>query len=147
MAYQPQVDGDGKTVGVEALVRWTHPTRGPISPAFFIPIAEECGLIGALGDFTMRQAFSDSLRWPTLKVAVNVSARQLRVQDFLAVVKRIVVETGANTRRLELEITESTLLEDDDSTHATLNGLRQMGFTLALDDFGTGYSSLAYLQR
>ena len=147
MAYQPQIDGRGVTVGVEALVRWTHPTRGPVSPAFFVPIAEECGLINALGEFTLRQAFMDSLRWPSLKVAVNISARQLRVQAFPDLVKKIVTETGANPARLELEITEGVLLEDDELTHRTLGALRQMGFSLALDDFGTGYSSLAYLRR
>lgn len=147
MVYQPQADGVGKVVGVEALVRWTHPERGPISPGLFVPIAEECGLIEALGDFTMRQAFTDSRRWPGLSVAVNVSAVQLRDQAFLSKITGLVRETRANPNQIELEITEGVLLVDDEIVHRTLAGLRAMGFSLALDDFGTGYSSLAYLRR
>ncbi len=147
MVYQPQVDGHGEVVGVEALARWDHPVRGPVSPAFFVSIAEECGLIEALGEFTLRRAFSDSLRWPTLKVAVNVSASQIRGGGFADMAAAILAETGADPRRIELEITESVLLEDDEVTHDTLNRLRGLGFSLALDDFGTGYSSLAYLRR
>ena len=147
MVYQPQADGAGKVVGVEALVRWTHPQRGPISPGLFVPIAEECGLIEALGDFTMHQAFTDSRRWPGLSVAVNVSAVQLRDQAFLSKITAMVKETRANPNQIELEITEGVLLVDDEIVHRTLAGLRSMGFSLALDDFGTGYSSLAYLRR
>jgi diguanylate cyclase (GGDEF)-like protein len=147
MVYQPQFDGDGQVVGVEALVRWTHPERGPVPPAFFVSIAEECSLIDELGEFTLRRAFSDSLRWPRLTVAVNVSAIQIRAGDFDRLAGRLLRETGADPRRIELEITESILLEDDEVTHETLTRLRSMGFSLALDDFGTGYSSLAYLRR
>jgi diguanylate cyclase (GGDEF)-like protein len=147
MVYQPQVDGDGRIVGVEALVRWTHPERGPVSPAFFVPIAEECGLIAELGEFTLRQAFKDSLRWPHLKVAVNVSAVQLRSEQFIDLITSAIRDTGANPSGIELEITEGVLLADDDATHETLRRLRAMGFSLALDDFGTGYSSLSYLRR
>ena len=147
MVYQPQVDGERKVVGLEALVRWTHPQRGPVSPAFFVAIAEECGLIGELGEFTLRRAFTDSRRWPRLTVAVNVSAIQLRGGDFHRLAARLLRETGADPRRIELEITEGALLEDDQATHHTLSRLRTMGFSLALDDFGTGYSSLAYLRR
>ena len=147
MVYQPQADGAGKVVGVEALVRWTHPERGPISPGVFVPIAEECGLIETLGDFTMRKAFLDSRRWPGLSVAVNVSAVQLRDQAFLTKITEMVKETKANPNQIELEITEGVLLVDDEIVHRTLAGLRAMGFSLALDDFGTGYSSLAYLRR
>ena len=147
LVYQPQMDGSGEVVGVEALARWTHPERGPVSPTFFVPIAEECGLIDALGEYTLRRAFTDSLRWPGLSVAVNVSARQLRNGDFAELANRVLRDTGADPKRIELEITEGVLLEDDQSTHETLHKLRTIGFSLALDDFGTGYSSLAYLRR
>ncbi|WP_293678543.1 EAL domain-containing protein [uncultured Phenylobacterium sp.] len=147
MVYQPQLDGNRQVVGVEALVRWSHPVRGMVSPAFFVGVAEECGLIDKLGEFTLRRAFTDSLRWPRLTVAVNISAVQLRRGGFPDLVAAILKETGADARRIELEITEGVLLGDDAITHQTLSRLRAMGFTLALDDFGTGYSSLAYLRR
>ncbi|OXE36886.1 MAG: bifunctional diguanylate cyclase/phosphodiesterase [Phenylobacterium zucineum] len=147
MVYQPQADAAGNVAGVEALVRWVHQERGPISPGHFVPIAEECGLIEVLGEFTMRQAFKDSLRWPGLSVAVNVSAVQLRDQAFLQKITAMVKDTGANPNQIELEITEGVLLADDEAVHRTLASLRTMGFSLALDDFGTGYSSLAYLRR
>jgi diguanylate cyclase (GGDEF)-like protein len=147
MAYQPQVDGRGRLVGLEALVRWNHPTRGTVSPGFFVPIAEECGLIDALGFYTLKIAFTDSLRWPKLKMAVNLSASQLRIPDFIVRLKALVSELKVNPAKLELEITEGVLLGDDIQTHEVLNALRAMGFGLALDDFGTGYSSLSYLRR
>ncbi len=147
MVYQPQVDGAGVMTGVEALVRWNHPERGPVSPAFFIPVAEECGLIEPLGFFTLRQAFADSRRWRGLKVAINVSAQQLRQSDFVSQVAVLVEEMKVDPAQFELEITEGILLGDDQLTHDALKRLRRMGFSLALDDFGTGYSSLSYLQR
>ena len=147
MAYQPQVDRKGAMTGVEALVRWNHPTRGMVSPAFFVPIAEECGLIVELGLFTLRRAFEDSRRWPDLKTAINISANQIRMKDFVSSVEALVAELEVDPRRFELEITEGLLLGDDPATHDTLKRLRQLGFSLALDDFGTGYSSLSYLQR
>ena len=147
MAYQPQVNRRGVMTGVEALVRWNHPERGMVSPAFFVPIAEECGLIVELGLFTLRRTFEDSRRWPDLKIAVNVSANQIRMKDFVASVRALVDEFAVDPRRFELEITEGVLLGDDPAIHETLKQLRQMGFSLALDDFGTGYSSLSYLQR
>jgi diguanylate cyclase (GGDEF)-like protein len=148
MAYQSQVDAEGRTVGVEALVRWNHPTRGAVSPSFFVPIAEECGLIDLLGAYTLRTAFADSLRWPDhVKVAINISAAQLRLQSFIPTVKRLLDETGAEARRFELEITESVFLGENPKVHENLHKLRDLGFTLALDDFGTGYSSLSYLRR
>ena len=148
MAYQCQVDARGDVVTVEALVRWDHPERGPVQPSFFVPIAEECGLIDQLGNFTLRTAFIDSLRWAEkVKVAVNVSAAQLRLRGFTETVTRLLEETGADPRRFELEITEGVLMGDDPDTHSTLQRLRELGFTLALDDFGTGYSSLSYLRR
>jgi diguanylate cyclase (GGDEF)-like protein len=147
MVYQPQMNGQGKMVGVEALVRWDHPRSGPISPAYFVPIAEESGLIADLGVYTFRKAFTDSLKWPTLRVAVNVSAVQLRAADFPLLLARLIKETGADPHRIELEITEGILLADDEQTQVTFRRLRAMGFSLALDDFGTGYSSLSYLRR
>ena len=147
LAYQPQVDAKGGVFGVEALLRWSHPERGPVSPAEFISVAEDCGLIGAVGEFTLRRAFADSLRWPTLKVAVNVSSLQLRNLEFVELVRSIAAETGADPRRIELEITESVLLADDAQTLSTLHDLRGAGFSIALDDFGTGYSSLSYLRK
>lgn len=147
MVYQPQANHRGQITGVEALVRWRHPTRGAISPAFFIPIAEECGLINDLGAFTLRRAFEDSRAWKDLKVAINVSALQLRRSDFADDLASLVAEMDVDPRRFELEITEGVLMGDDLTTSATLRRLRDMGFSLALDDFGTGYSSLGYLRR
>ena len=147
LAYQPQVDAVGRVVGVEALARWTHPTKGPISPAAFVPLAEDCGLIDALGQLVMRRAFEDSRRWKGLKVAVNVSALQMRQADFPDQVAMLLRETGARAEGIELEITEGALLGDDETTHRAIGRLREMGFSLALDDFGTGYSSLSYLRR
>jgi diguanylate cyclase (GGDEF)-like protein len=147
MAYQPQVNKNGVMTGVEGLVRWIHPERGYVSPAFFVPIAEECGLIIDLGMFTLRRAFEDSRRWKGLKVAVNVSANQLRLKDFVPRIVELVEELDVDPKRFELEITEGILLGDDPNTHETLKRLRHMGFSIALDDFGTGYSSLSYLQR
>jgi diguanylate cyclase (GGDEF)-like protein len=145
--YQPQVDGAGRIVGLEALLRWAHPTRGAVSPSVFIPIAEECGLIDRLGFFTLRRAFEDSRRWPHLRVAINISAVQLRIRGFTEHLAELIVETGVDPYRFELEITEGVLLGDDPQTHETLKQIRDLGFSLALDDFGTGYSSLSYLQR
>jgi diguanylate cyclase (GGDEF)-like protein len=147
MVYQPQVDAAGRMVGVEALVRWTHPTRGQVPPSVFVPLAEENGLIEALGLFTLRQAFADSAAWPELKVAINLSAAQIRLREFSSHLAQLVAEMGVDPRRFELEITEGLLLGDDAHTHETLHRIRAMGFAIALDDFGTGYSSLSYLQR
>jgi EAL domain-containing protein (putative c-di-GMP-specific phosphodiesterase class I) len=112
-----------------------------------VAIAEECGLIGELGLFTLRRAFEDSHRWPGLRVAVNVSASQLRMKDFVPRVEALLKELKVDPFNFELEITEGLLLGDDPATHETLRRLRGIGFQLALDDFGTGYSSLSYLQR
>ena len=147
MVYQPQVDVRDRVTGVEALIRWNHATRGAISPAVFVPLAEECGLIEQLGWFAMRRAFVDSAQWPDIKIGVNVSAAQLRHKQFLDGVKALALETKIDPHRFELEITEGLLLADAPEVHATLAGLREMGFQIALDDFGTGYSSLSYLKR
>jgi len=147
MVYQPQSDRRGSMTGVEALIRWHHPVRGNIAPAFFVPIAEECGLIAELGMFTLRRAFEDSRRWPHIRVAINVSACQLRLKDFVPRLRDLLAETRVDPRKFELEITEGLLLGNDPVTHGTLDQLRQLGFSIALDDFGTGYSSLSYLQQ
>lgn len=147
MVYQPQADRQDRIAGVEALLRWNHPVRGDISPTMFVPIAEECGLINELGMYTLREAFRDSRKWDGLKVAINISAAQLRMVDFPVRVAELLKECNVDARTFELEITEGLLLGDDPVTHGVLRELRQMGFSIALDDFGTGYSSLSYLQR
>ncbi len=147
VVYQPQADHFGNIVGVEALCRWTHPTRGPVSPSYFIPLAEECGLMHDLGELVMRRAMTDAARWPGLKVAVNVSATQLRHPDFLKNVRRMLDQTHTSASQIEIEITEGVLLNDDHTSQIVLRDLRHMGFSIALDDFGTGYSSLGYLSR
>jgi diguanylate cyclase (GGDEF)-like protein len=146
--YQPIVNTSGeKIVAVEALARWPHPTRGLISPAEFIPIAEHSGLIIELGTQVLRFACLDGKAWPNISVAVNVSPLQFRQLDFVAVVERILKETGFDPTRLELELTESTLLGNLDNAEAAMRRLKALGVQLALDDFGTGYSSLLYLRR
>lgn len=146
--YQPQTSADGRTiVGIEALVRWPHKTHGMISPAEFIPVAEERGLIMQLSDWVLRRACTDGLRWPGLRVAVNVSPIQFRHPGFVANVAKILQETGFDGSRLELELTEGVVVEDADKAEAAMFELRTLGVGLALDDFGTGYSSLIYLRR
>jgi diguanylate cyclase (GGDEF)-like protein len=146
--YQPQVAGPGQAiVGLEALVRWQHPTRGLISPEQFISVAEETGLIGQLGEWVLRQACDASRRWPDLFIAVNLSPRQIRSSGFAERVLALVRESGADPHRIELEVTESVLLNDDDQVRDALVQLRAAGVRIALDDFGTGYSSLSYLRR
>jgi len=147
MVYQPQADKHGRITGVEALLRWHHPERGNVSPAVFVQIAEECGLINEIGLFTLRESFKASQKWEGLKVAINISASQLRMRDFHERVRELLEECNVDPVNFELEITEGLLLGDDPVTHDTLMKLRKMGFSIALDDFGTGYSSLSYLQR
>ena len=145
--YQPQVGTDGSILGLEALVRWEHPTRGLIAPEQFVPVAEDSGLIVPLGEWVLRQACIVSRRWPDLFVAVNLSPLQVRAAGFFETLTGIVRNVGANPKRLQLEVTERVLLDDDDEVRATLSKLRAAGFTIALDDFGTGYSSLSYLRK
>ena len=146
VAYQLQFEG-ARASGVEALARWTHPEHGVISPAFFVALAEERGLIWQLGAAVLQQAFRDSHRWPGLRVAINVSALQLRRADFISWLRGMIDCCKVDPRDIELEITERVLLTDDVQISDTLVELRAMGFSLALDDFGTGYSSLSYLGR
>ena len=134
-------------MGVEALIRWTHGTRGPISPAIFIPIAENAGLIRDVSNWVMRRAFRDSLRWSNITVAINVSPTHMKHPEFINDVKAALVATRANPKRICLEITEGVLLDHSDTLKNCLAELRRSGFKIVLDDFGTGYSSLDYLHR
>jgi diguanylate cyclase (GGDEF)-like protein/PAS domain S-box-containing protein len=151
--YQPQVDGTGRVIGAEALVRWEHPQRGRVSPADFIPAAEESGLIVPLGSWVLETACRQLAAWaaePTLSslvVAVNVSARQFGHPDFIAQVKTSIAGSGVNPQRLKLELTESLLVDNVEATIAKMTVLKALGVSFALDDFGTGYSSLSYLKR
>jgi EAL domain-containing protein (putative c-di-GMP-specific phosphodiesterase class I) len=147
--YQPLVDCEHLTVlGCEALLRWRHPERGPISPAEFIPLAEECGLIMQLGDWVLRTACREAASWPCEKiVAVNLSPIQFRQTDLAEQILAILAETGLAPNRLEIEITEGVLIEDTERTLAILKELKTAGIHISLDDFGTGFSSLSYLQR
>jgi diguanylate cyclase (GGDEF)-like protein/PAS domain S-box-containing protein len=151
--YQPQVDlRTGDMMGVEALVRWQHPDRGLVSPAHFIPLAEETGLIVPIGEWVLREACRQQKIWLEAnkyvgKIAVNLSPRQFRQKNFPGKVEAILKEIGLEAKYLELEITESCAMEHAGETITQLNQLKQMGMFLAIDDFGTGYSSLAYLQR
>ena len=147
--YQPLLDlGSDLVTGMEALIRWRHPERGPISPVTFIPVAEETGMIVALGEWVLNQACRDAVTWPDrISVAVNVSAVQLRHRNFAQVVLMALAASGLRPDRLELEITESVLLDDTEANLQTLHLLRRTGIRISMDDFGTGYSSLTYLRR
>ncbi|UEX79003.1 sensor domain-containing protein [Spiribacter halobius] len=150
--YQAQFDAEGRVTGAEALARWHDPARGWIPPAEFIPLAEDCGLIGALGASILEQACEALARWQRqghgrLTLAVNVSARQFHEVAFVDTVRDILHRTGASPWRLRLELTESLLLADVEDTSEKMHALRALGLRFALDDFGTGYSSLAYLRR
>jgi diguanylate cyclase (GGDEF)-like protein len=148
VVYQPLFSAKtGGIVGAEALLRWHHPTHGTISPSIFVPIAEDSGLIHPLGDWVLREACRAAVRWPLNHVAVNVSAVQFRSQHFAARVLDIVRETGMAPNRLELEVTETVLLDSADLSTLTLVALRAAGIRIALDDFGIGYSSLTYLRK
>ena len=147
--YQPCVDlQDNRITGCEALVRWRHPARGMISPADFVPIAEETGLINRLGEWVLTTACQEAATWPApLRLAVNVSPVQFKSGTLALKVIAALAASGLPASRLELEITEAVLIRDDDDALAILHQLRAIGVRIALDDFGTGYSSLSYLQR
>jgi diguanylate cyclase (GGDEF)-like protein len=137
-----------ETCAVEALVRWRHPQNGLLAPDSFIPIAEETGLIVPLGEWILRRACLDAVSWPVhIKLAVNLSATQLSSPGLEQVIASVLAQTGFAAGRLELEITESVLLENDEANLAVLHALRKLGVAIVLDDFGTGYSSLSYLQK
>ena len=147
--YQPLVDArTGRINAAEALVRWRHPDRGLVSPAEFIPLAEETGLIGPLGQWVLRTACAQAAQWPVhIRVAVNLSPAQFRDVRLADTVKAALAASGLSANRLELEITEGVLLADEERTLATLTKLRAAGVGISMDDFGTGYSSLSYLRR
>ena len=151
--YQPKVDlRTGKITGAEALIRWMHPTQGPVSPAQFIPVAEDSGLIRPIGKWVLREACNQARVWadaglPAATIAVNVSAIEFLQENFLEDVFRILKETGMDPRSLELEVTESVLMKRADSAVSALRELRARGVQVAVDDFGTGYSSLSYLSK
>src|SRR5262245_24012954 len=147
--YQPCLSlQDGSITGCEALVRWRHPDRGLISPAEFVPIAEETGLINELGEWVLATACKEAANWPDhVRLAVNVSPVQFKSGTLALKVIAALAASGLPAARLELEITEAVLIRDDDTALAILHQLREIGVRIALDDFGTGYSSLSYLKR
>ncbi|MGC1188306.1 MAG: EAL domain-containing protein [Candidatus Acidiferrales bacterium] len=153
LVFQPKVSlKSGEITGAEALLRWTHPTRGPMSPAKFVPVAEDSGLIVAIDKWVLREACIQARGWtdaglPKVSVGVNVSAMEFRNEKFLEGIFGILAETGLDPRCLELELTESVLMKRPASTEAILKTLRARGVRLAVDDFGTGYSSLSYLRK
>lgn len=150
--YQPQVDSAGHWVGAEALIRWNHPTRGPISAAEFIPLAEQSGFMATIDKWVLRNACATLKTWDSdltrdLQLAVNVGAHQLSSADFVGLVEEILATTGADPKRLVLELTEHVMLADIERVVETMRRLKETGVRFALDDFGTGYSSLSYLKR
>jgi EAL domain-containing protein (putative c-di-GMP-specific phosphodiesterase class I) len=153
LAYQAQVDANGRTFGAEVLLRWQHPERGPIPPMDFIPLAEETGLIVPIGQWVLETACTQLAGWTReaatrdLRLSVNVSARQFRQPDFVNRVERALSDSGADPARLRLELTESLLLDNINDCIAKMQSLKSIGVSFALDDFGTGYSSLSYLRR
>jgi diguanylate cyclase (GGDEF)-like protein len=153
LLYQPQIDvRSGEIVGVEALVRWRHPERGIVSPTEFIPLAEETGLIVPIGEWVLGTACNQAMAWQRLtgrsvRMAVNLSARQFKDENLTQIVVSALHDTGLDPRLLELELTEGTLMDDAHATMATLEQLRSIGVHLSIDDFGTGYSTMNYLKR
>jgi diguanylate cyclase (GGDEF)-like protein/PAS domain S-box-containing protein len=149
LVYQPCVDATSEAVtGFEALIRWDHPEHGPVSPAEFIPLAEEIGLINEIGEWVLRTACAEAAKWPPhISVAVNLSPIQFKSHALPTMVRMVLNDTDLPATRLELEITEGVFLSNDDHVHDMISSLKAIGLKLALDDFGTGYSSLSYLQR
>ena len=151
--YQPKISSaDGSVAGLEALLRWHHPHRGLLSPGLFVPLAEETGLIGALGDWVLADACAQIGRWQAIgisppRIAINLSAAQLRHGTVAGRLRSLIEDADLPPALLELELTESVLLDDDPRVHRELEELRRLGVAIALDDFGTGYSSLSYLHR
>jgi diguanylate cyclase (GGDEF)-like protein len=148
LEYQPVVDGEGQyVVSLEALLRWTRSDGTMVSPADFIPIAEESGLINAIGQWVLERACVDALYWDGVQLAVNISAAQLRNPEFPAQLAKILADTGFPASRLELEVTETYLVVDPALASRTLEGIRKLGVKIALDDFGTGYASIGFLRK
>jgi EAL domain-containing protein (putative c-di-GMP-specific phosphodiesterase class I) len=151
--YQPQIDlSTGRICGAEALIRWKRPSADPVFPDRFIPLAEETGLIHDIGDWVLSEACRQILNWQRLgadsvRVAVNMSGRQLQEADVVESVRRVLERTAIDPALLELEITESTLMQEGDEAVKVLHRLKAMGLSISIDDFGTGYSSLSYLKR
>jgi EAL domain-containing protein (putative c-di-GMP-specific phosphodiesterase class I) len=151
--FQPQIGAAGKVIGAEALLRWTHPQRGAVSPAEFIPVAEQSGLIVDIGEWVLHTACIQLARWAEmpafadLTLAINVSVHQFRQADFVDKVRRALVAHGTVPARLKLEITESMFAYDLESIINKMHQLKALGVGFSLDDFGTGYSSLSYLRR
>jgi EAL domain-containing protein (putative c-di-GMP-specific phosphodiesterase class I) len=146
--YQPIVAAaGGKIAGVEALLRWTHRERGGISPAVFVPVAEQMGLMDELGAFVLRRAVQDAKNWPDIYISVNLSPLQVRDRRIVDVVRSALAESGLAPSRLILEITEGVLIDNPEEMLKRIEELRALGVRIALDDFGSGYSSLGYLQR
>ncbi|MCK9258452.1 MAG: EAL domain-containing protein [Azoarcus sp.] len=153
LQYQPQIDfARGLLAGVEALVRWRHPELGLVSPGQFIPLAEEMGIIGEIGEWVLNEACRQMVAWDAdgfhvPLVAVNLSARQIDRDQIVAVTANALKRSGLAAERVELEVTESMVMREPERALEVLDGLRKLGVALAIDDFGTGYSSLAYLRR
>ncbi|NPD69752.1 EAL domain-containing protein (plasmid) [Lichenicola cladoniae] len=151
--YQPQIQiASGHIVGVEALVRWQHPVRGLVLPIDFIPLAEESGLIEAIGEWVLRNACAQAAAWqrsglPAVRIAINVSARQFHDPELVAVVAQVLADNGLDPEQLELEITESMSMKDPEESSRILTSFKALGISIAIDDFGTGYSNLAYLRQ
>jgi len=151
--YQPKINlRSGEITGAEALIRWTHPTRGPVSPAQFIPVAEDCGLILPIGNWVLRESCRQARAWvdaglPLRTIAVNISSMEFRDDNFLETVFTVLKDTGLDAKSLELELTESVLMKRAESAASVLKTLRTRGVQIAVDDFGTGYSSLSYLRK
>lgn len=151
--YQPQINlHTGEIIGVEALVRWQHPELGMVPPAMFIPVAEDTRLIIPLGEWVLRTACAQNKAWqlagyPHIRVAVNLSMLQFKQPDMLETILRVLQETGLDPCYLEVEITESILMDNPDTALGTLHQLKTIGIHISLDDFGTGYSSFSYLKR
>jgi len=151
--YQPKVDiRSGEVRSAEALIRWLHPTRGIVSPADFIPLAEECGMIGAIGDWVIREACRQTRAWqiagvPLLRVSVNLSASQFGDSGLVDSIRHALADAALDARYLEVELTESVVMSDPEKSIAILEQLSSMGVLISVDDFGTGYSSMSYLRR
>lgn len=138
----------GQTCGYEALLRWHHPERGLVSPAEFIPLAEETGLILPLGEWVLRAACTEAAKWPSdLMIAINLSPAQFRSKELVSIIVGALATSEIAPHRLELEVTETVIMHDSDAVFAALGQLRELGVRIALDDFGTGYSSLSFLQK